>query len=332
MNIRNRRELKQFASGRLEQARDVSKIVLIYAAAALGLSAVVTVVSYVLGLQVDNLGGLSNMGKKNFLSTLQSMLPFASKLVTMCLELGLLAVMLRVARGQYVSEQTLRLGFDRFWVLLRCSLIRGLIYAGALFASVYLGIMIYMLTPLSNSAIAVLEPYLSSTSILSGSLALDEAGYVQFAAAVWPAYLICGGVFLIFALPMFYSYRMADYILIDKPGMGAIAALRSSKQMMRGNRWALGKLDLSFWWYYLVLGLTHVLLYGDLLLPSLGVNLPGHEDIWYFVFMAAYLVAMLAVYCFLRSRVEVAYALVYDSVKPEEPKQEGVVLGNIFQM
>lgn len=331
MNIRNRRELKHFAAERLENARNVSKIVLIYAAA-LGLSALVTVVSYVLGLQVENLGGLSNMGKKNFLSTLQSMLPFASKLVTMCLELGFLAVMLRVARGQYVSEQTLRLGFDRFWVLLRCSLIRGLIYAGALFASVYLGIMIYMLTPLSNSAIAVLEPYLSSASILSGTLNLDEAGYVQFAMAVWPAYLICGGVFLIFALPMFYSYRMADYILIDKPGMGAIAALRSSKRMMRGNRWALGKLDLSFWWYYLVLGLTHVLLYGDLLLPSLGVNLPGYEDIWYFVFMAAYLVATLAVYYFLRSRVEVAYALAYDSVKPEEPKSDGVVLGNIFQM
>ena len=331
MNIRDRRELKRFAAGRLENARDLSKILLLYAAASLGLSAAVTVVNYVLGLQMEDLGGLSNMGKKNMLSTIQAILPFASNLVTMCLELGLLAVMLRIARGQYVSEQTLRLGFDRFWVLLRCSLMKILIFAGAFIASVYLGIMVYMLTPLSNSAMAVLEPYVSG-SLLGGALTIDEAGYAQFTAAIWPAYLVCGILFALFALPMFYSYRMADYILIDKPGLGAIAALRSSKQMMRHNRLALWKLDVSFWWYYLVLTLASLLLYGDLLLPALGVNLPGSGDVWYFVFYAAYLLAMLGVYYFLRSRVEVSYALAYDSLKPEEPKNEGVVLGNIFQM
>lgn len=332
MNIRNRRELKQFASGRLENARPVKKILLIYAAASLGISALVTVVSYVLGLQVENLGGLSNMGKKNFLSSLQSILPFAANLVTMCLELGLLAAMLRVARGQYVSEQTLRLGFDRFWVLLRCNLMKILIYAGMLFVSIYAGVMIYMITPLSNAAMAVLEPYLSSASLLSGTLTLDEVGYAQLAAAVWPAYLICAVIFAVLALPRMYAYRMADYILIDKPGMGAMAALRSSKQMMRGNRGALVKLDLSFWWYYLVLGLANVLLYGDLLLTGFGVTLPGNGDVWYFIFYAAYLAALLGVYCLLRGKAEVTYALVYDSLKPEEPKPEGVVLGNIFQM
>lgn len=331
MNIRDRRELKRFAAGRLENARDLSKILLLYAAATLGLSAAVTVVNYVLGLQMDNLGGLSNMGKKNMLSTIQSILPFASNLVTMCLELGLMAVMLRIARGQYVSEQTLRLGFDRFWVLLRCSLIKILIFAGAFIVSVYLGILVYMLTPLSNPAMEVLEPYVSG-SLLSGALTIDEAGYTQFLAAVWPAYLVCGVVFALFALPMFYSYRMADYILIDKPGLGAMAALRASKQMMRRNRLALWKLDVSFWWYYLVLTLASLLLYGDLLLPALGVNLPGSGDVWYFVFYVAYLLAMLGIYYFLRSRVEVSYALAYDSLKPEEPKNEGVVLGNIFQM
>lgn len=104
MNIRDRRELKRFAAGRLENARDLSKILLLYAAATLGLSAAVTVVNYVLGLQMENLGGLSNMGKKNMLSTIQSILPFASNLVTMCLELGLLAVMLRIARGMCRSR------------------------------------------------------------------------------------------------------------------------------------------------------------------------------------------------------------------------------------
>ena len=121
MNLKNRREINHFASQRVSQSPSQKKIVVIYAALALGMAALVTVLDYVLGLQVDNYGGLSNMGKKAMLSSVQSMLPFAQTLLTLCLDLGYLAAMMRVARGMYTSPQTLRLGFDRFWLLIRCS-------------------------------------------------------------------------------------------------------------------------------------------------------------------------------------------------------------------
>ena len=332
MNIRNRKEIRNFAAGRLENARNTGKIVLIYSALGLGLTALVTVVNYVLGLQMEGLTGLSSISRRTMLSSIQSMTPIALSLFTMCLETGYLAVMLRIARGQYTSEQTLRLGFDRFWQLLRVSIFKAVRYFISLSLSVYMGIMVFLMLPVSEPALEVLAPYLAEMSVLSGEVVLDEAAYAQFAQAMWPGYLICGAFVAAALVPLWYSYRMTDYIVIDQPGMGALAVLRESKQMMRKNRAALLKLDLSFWWYYLALFAAQAVCYGDVILPMLGIRLPGNGDLWYLVFMAVYLAALFAVYCLLRSRVEVSYALAYDALKPEEPKDNGVVLGNIFQM
>ena len=43
-----------------------------------------------------------------------------------------------------------------------------------------------------------------------------------------------------------YSYAMAPYILYENPGMRPMAAIKASKELMRGNKWRLFCLDLSF--------------------------------------------------------------------------------------
>ncbi len=50
----------------------------------------------------------------------------------------------------------------------------------------------------------------------------------------------------------FYSYRMAPYILADNPNIGAIRAITLSRNMMRGNKWRMFVLDLSFLGWYLL--------------------------------------------------------------------------------
>lgn len=332
MNIRNTRELKTFAAERLANARDPKRITMLYAGLTLALTALVTILNYVLGLQIDQSGGLGNIGTRTVLSTLQTMLPLAQSVVHMCLNVGFLAAMLRIARGQYVSPQTLRLGFDRFWVLLRCFVIKSLIMTSVVFAGVYLGIMLYMLSPLSNSVVELLMPYLTDVSILDSGIVLEDAVYTQFAQMVWPAYLICGVIVAVLGLPILYSYRMADYVIIDRPALGAMAALRESRSMMRGNRVSLFKLDVSMWWYYLALTAATVVCYGDMFLPLLGIDLPWSADVSYFVFYALYLALTFGIYYTMLDRVEVSYGLAYDAVKPEEKKDSGVVLGNIFNM
>jgi uncharacterized membrane protein len=57
---------------------------------------------------------------------------------------------------------------------------------------------------------------------------------------------------LFISIPVSYAYSMAHMIMADYPTVGAIEALRLSRQMMKGNKFRLFCLDLSFiWWYFL---------------------------------------------------------------------------------
>ncbi len=333
MDIRNTKELKVFAAQRLEQAPDARKIVLCYTGVVLGLSLLLTLADLVLEGLISQTGGLGSMGTRTIFSTIQTILPMAGTVITMCVELGFLSAMLRVARGQYASPKSLRLGFDRFWPLLRLTLLKAVIFLGMGLICVYVATFIYMMTPLSDAAMAVLTPLLSSSTVLdSSSLILDDAAYAQLMSAMAPVFLICAGLFCVAAVPVWYQYRMAEYVLIDRPALGAIACLRESRKMMRARRFRLFCLDLSMWWYYAAAALSTVICYGDVILALMGVSLPLSEDAAYFLFYGLYLLVQAAIYCGLRSRVEVTYALAYDALRPQEQPQNAVVLGNIFNM
>ena len=332
MDIHNRKELKSFAAQRLESALQEKRVILIYTGLVIGVNVLSVLLSYVLGLRIDQATGLRNLGIRNTLSSIQTMLPILQSILVMCLDLGYVSTMLRVARGQYASPNGLRLGFDRFGVLLRSQIILSLFYVGICFVSIYAASMIYMLTPFSASTKELILPILSEASILNTEIAIDDATYTQLISSMVPAFVIFGVIFTALYIPVSYRFRMANYVLIDKPGIGAIAALRESRLMMRGNAIELFKLDVSLWWYHAALLFSSVVCYGDQILPALGMELPVSTDAAYFIFYALYWVLQAAVYYFLRNRVEVTYALAYDAIKPEEKKPEGVVLGNIFQM
>ena len=333
MNIRNTKELKTFAGKRLENAREEKRIVLIYAGITIILSALVTLINYCLGLQIDRSGGLSNLGTRSLLSTVQTILPMAQTLFLICLDVGYLAAMLRIARGQYTSPQTLRLGFARFWPLLRLSLLRGLIYFAICFASVYIALMIFLVTPLAEPFLDILLPLITESAASSeAAIMLDDATYALLESAMTPALILCGILFCVLSAPIFYQYRMANYVIIDRPAFGAIAAMRESRKMMKGNRFKLFRLDLSLWLYYAAMLVASVVCYADIWLPMLGVTLPWSADVSYFLFYGLFLAVEFCIYYFIRNRAEVTYALAYDSLRPEEKNDGGVVLGNIFNM
>ncbi len=49
-----------------------------------------------------------------------------------------------------------------------------------------------------------------------------------------------------------YAYRMVPYILADNPNIGARRAIELSNEMMRGHKWKMFVLDLSFLGWYLL--------------------------------------------------------------------------------
>lgn len=330
MTIPSFKILKKNAAERVAAAEHSRKIILIYAGIVTALAVLVTVVNYTLSLQIAQTGGLSNMGLRSILSTIQSVLPMVQSMVVMCLDIGYIAAMLRISREQYASPHTLKLGFDRFWVMLRFTLIQSAIYMLAALAAFWISMQVYLLTPLSNSIMSIVTPEMADPNMLM-QLLQDPVFSSQVTYAMLPLLLMFGVLYAVLCIPISYSLRMSRYVIIDKPGQGAMFAIRESRKMMKGSRIRLFKLDASLWWWFAIsLGST-VLAYGDTLLPMLGISLPFSADVGYFVFYALYLMVQFLACWFLRNRVEVVYAQVYNALKPRE-KDNGVVLGNIFQM
>lgn len=330
MDIRNTKQLKQFAKERVEQSQGQRHLVLVFAGILTAMALLMALLQYLLDLQIAKTGGLGSMGTRSILSTVKTVLPLIETIVSTCLSLGYLSAMLRIARGQYVSTKGLRLGFDRFWVLLRKTLLEGLIYMGAAMVAMYISLFFYMVTPLSGQLMDVLAPMLSGSSILDPySILGDAVLYDQIIGAMTPYFILFLLVFCLVSIPLLFHYRMADYVLIDHPEKGAFAVLRESRRMMRGNCLKLLRVDLSLWWYYLAVVLISLVAYGDVFMSLLGTD--GSGDSVYYLFLVAYQILQFSLCVTLRNRVETTYALAYDAIRPQEP-QNGVVLGNIFQM
>ena len=330
MTIPSFKILKKNAAERVAAAENSKKIVLIYVGAVTVLALLVTVINYALKLQISQLGGLSNMGLRSVLSTVQSVLPMLQSVVTLCLQLGYMAAMLRVARQQYTSEQTLKLGFDRFWVLLRYVILESCLYTLAGLAAFWIAVQVYLLTPLSRSAMSMVTPEMADPNVII-ELLQDPVFAGEITAAMLPLFVLFGILYTVLFVPINYSLRMGRYVLIDKPGQGAVFAMKESRNMMRGSRVRLFKLDVSLWWWYAISIVSSLLCYGDVLLPMVGVELPFSADVSYFLFYGLFLAAQFLAAYFFGNYIQVVYAQVYNALKPRE-KDTGVVLGNIFQM
>lgn len=331
MDIRNIRELKSAAAQRLDRARDANKIVLTYSLISILSALLVTVINYCLDLQVDQLGGLGNMGTRSILTTISSVLPMLLSMALMCLELGFIAAMIRIGRGLYTSVQTLRAGMPRFWPMIRASLLIYALVFGVTIGAFYLATMLFMLLPSSKAMTGLLVPFLNAAD--PTAIVLDAAMEAQLLEAMIPMMAIFAIFALVLVMPFVYQYRMVNYVLLHNPQAGALHAMRESKKMMRGNRLSLFKIDLSLWWYYAVSILATAVCYGDEILTPFGIRLPLSDGSRFFLFYGVYLAITFASNMLLKGRVGVVYAMFFDAIRPKEDENTGgVVLGNIFQM
>lgn len=332
MSIRNLKEIRQAAAASLASNRGRPQTVaLIYAGISCLLALSITVVSWLLDGRIAETGGLSNMGLRSILSTVQFVLPFVQLVVMMAVGLGYNAVTLDIARNRSAQPETLLVGFRKFFPLLRSVLLQSLIYFSVMVVCMYVSSWIFAALPLSKDFYEVMAPYLESMTVMDSGLVMDDATLAAAASTMMPMVWIIILVYCVLALPIIYQYRMVNYCLADSDRPGAFAALRDSRIMMRGNRLNLFRLDLGFWWYYLLQVLVTVVCYGDLLLPLVGVELPWSSTVSYFLFYVLSQGLQLVIFWFFMNRVQVTYATVYETLRPK-PQTGGAVLGNIFDL
>lgn len=327
MSIPSAKYLKVKAANRLKTGKEPQKVVLIYAAILAAAALAGNLAGYLLDGQISQAVGLQGMNTRAVLSTATVVVTIAQLLLEEGLALGYCAAMLRIARGQYASGSTLKAGLERLWLLVRTRLLEGVILTAMSFALCMVVVNIYMLTPFSNRLVLSKMPLVEAGELTTEAmLSLWSTAY-QVLLPVTVLYVVA-----LIPLLWYFSavYRLVDYLLIEKPQLGALGALRESRRRMRGSMRMLLRVDLSFWWYYLLQAATKVL-YPGLILAALGVTLSVSPTVFLVAALVIYLAADFAVRYFFSNRVAVTYALFYDSLCPKEA-ETGAVLGNIFQM
>ncbi len=311
--------LRSEADTRLRNANESPKrMILLHTGIALLVSFLLTLVNFLLDQQIAGTGGLSGVGTRTMLTTFQTVLQLAQSIALPFWQLGYTYYILRLSRGHETSPADLCQGFRRFGPVLRLKLITGCIYLGIAFACLYLSSTIFMLTPWGQQLMAMLENVTADG--LVDEAALTQVFSVAMSTYQIPILLLFLSCFLILAAPFFYRFRMAEYWLMDHESSGAMTALRASRILMRGNCLELLKLDLHFWWYFLLDILISAVCYGDVILEMLDISLPIGSNTSYFLFLGTYLLLQLGLYVWRRNEVNVPYALFYQSLLPKEPE------------
>jgi len=326
MDILNPKALSQQARQALNRGRDPKKVIYAYALLTFGVSLMVTLINYYLDHQISGTGGLGNLGTRAILSTAQQVLPLLSSVVALCLEFGYLHAMMRISRGQYADHTDLKTGLQLFWPILRLNLIQGLLIFAVAMVAAQLGSVIFMMTPWSEPLLTFLTPLMEA-----GTVPTEEAILLQAADLIQPLLIVSGIVCIVCILPLLFQLRMANFCLVDNPKAGALAAIRASRKMMRRRFLPMLKIDLSLWPYYLGTAVMSVVLYLDLILPMLGISVPLDATVFSLIVYAVALVLQVLIQITLRNRVETTYLMAYNALR-EKPRDDGIVLGNIFDM
>ena len=256
--------------------------------------------------QIDATGGLSGLGTRSILQTLQTMIQLGSALFTPFWTAGLLNVAMNWAAGQPAHPKDLFHGFRRFFAVLghqfHLTVMTFFFMTGTGYAAGFL----FTLTPYSDPLVEIIQPMLTTGMMDFSNIPLD-----QLASAYLPFVLIWMFIFLPLIIYYRYSVRLGLYFLLTFPGMGVMRAMANSTVIMRGKKMQMFKLDLSFWWYYALEVLLMIVCFLDGILPVFGITLPFNPLVGYFFFLGLYCVLQLLLHMWKKAEIQTAYVLAY---------------------
>lgn len=296
------------------------KLIAVHAGITVGANLILSILSYVLDMGIAQTGGLSDIGTLALLETVQQFLQTVVNIALPFWQMGYVFAALQMARGHSADSVNLLTGFRHIGPVLRTHILRWVIYFALIMLGAQIACYIFMLTPAARNLMAVMEEILASmesSETLDYAALLNNEAYMQAMIPAIP-YMLIGA--LLPLIPFLYRMRMMDFVLMEEPRKGAFYAFGKSMRLTRKKCWALFKLDLHFWWYYLLQVLTVALLYGDVLLPMVGVELDMNADLAVFLFYGLALVCEFCLYVWKKNQVTATYALLYDQLcQPEIP-------------
>lgn len=296
---------KNTARLRLATGCNPQKTVLIYAGITLGGSFLTLLFSFFVGLLMEDTGGLSGLDTRAWLETLATVAQLLVRIATPLLSMGFLHGALLLAREKAMGPKTLLVGLKRWGLLLRHTLFQGLILLCLGYLSLQVATVVFTFLPGAQSAMALVESLVEDPAVLSGNL--TDAQLVQMVKAFAPAYMIAIVLFVAAFIPVSYRLRLSDFRVMEETPVGAIKATVQSFRLMKGSCMALFKLDLSFWWFYLLQGALTVAV------VILGA-LPQVSDLAYIIGYGVYCLALLLLEYKCLAYVQTTYAVFYQNL------------------
>lgn len=288
------------------------RLVLIHTAVSLGASLVVGLLNLLFSQMIAKTGGLSGMGMRSMLQTAQAVLELAVTVLLPFWNIGLTRAALCWARGESAEMPTLLEGFRRFRSVLGVKLLTGAVFLVVCMAVSYLGTMLFMFTPFAGSLMEALDPIMQNAGTLDPEVLLSDEVMAQISSAAVPLMIFLGVLFVAVAIPVWYRVRFADFAVMD--GGRSLPSLLHSFRITKNKALAIFKIDLRFWWFYLLQLLTVILCYGDTILAALGVALPMSAELAYVLFYAAGIVCQGILLWFYQAKVSAVYGLAYETL------------------
>jgi len=303
--------------------KDSRQMAIFHTGVAAAAALVLTALQYLLAEEIGKTSGLSGMGTRSVLETVQTVLQWANMVLTPFWSLGFLYAALRWARDSHASRSDLLTGFHRWGPCLGLMLNRAVLTICVLVLCTNISSMIYMMTPASEK-IAELAME-SGADMEKMAEILGTMSAAQMEELLWsmaPLIVIWAVASAAILLPLLYRFRMAEFVILDEPRARGLSAMLISGALLRRRCWQLFRLDLHFWWYYVLKALCLLICYADLLLAAFGISLPIGEDAAYLLTFGLYLIALFAVEVSFRPQVDTAYAVTYEGLKAMGPQQK----------
>lgn len=279
-----------------------------YTAVYLAVGLVLAVTTMICGLLMEQTDGLGDMEKRTLISTVEMLVILAVQAFIPLWSAGFTCCAMGFARQQNVENRNLLDGLRRWPVLLRLSLLEGLIYLSISYLLMMAVVTVYMMTP------AGLQMVLTMSSAVNVTTELTPEMQDALLKTLEPVYLIWLPIVMAISLFLSYQFRLARYRVLDEDRPGAIRALLQSIRMIHRHRWQLVKLDLSWWWFYLLIVPVNGILFLPELLTALHVTLPVNGDIAYLLCYCVYAAALFGLYTLGLAKVETSYAIFYQTL------------------
>ncbi len=324
MTLSDRAELKRKARSALDGAGySHRKFVLLHTGGILVVNLVVSLLIAAIGNQVNESVGLGGMQTRAFWSTLENLLLAIIPLVILFWDASYYHISMGFARGNQMLPKDLLAGFRRPISVLGCSLLPGLHYLARGILCTLLASVLFSMSPFAQPLMDLVQQL--PTQLVNGELmyVLDEATQELIAQQAAPMMIMCFVLFIPIAAPVFYRYRLSMYLLLDDKERDALSALRGSRWRMQGRKVELFRLDLSFWWYYLLQLAVTAVCYIDFWLPMLGIQLPVNGPVLAIAAYLVYAVCQLTLDFLAKNQVQTTYAIAYDTILSavETPQQ-----------